>query len=436
MKRPAIAKHELQPRLNSRYHRGERGVTLVLVAMAMVSIMAMAALSIDVVTLYLANAEAQRAADTGALAAARMLSIYGVTGDPQNNAGYWSAACTSATQVAQGVANQNLVAGTAPSSVTVTFPQGGSCVSGIFGVNPEVQVQVQRANLPTFFARIWGRRAATVSATATAEAFNPSGSAAYPAGMVAVQPRCVKPWLVGNGTPPNDYVDPTTGAITNAGIQLNYSGGGVIGSQVTFQPSSSCTGINCLGAQGSVVTKGQYIASSVQGTPVAVASGATGDQWQEAIAGCDQTTVYACGSIGGTTADLTVNLGANGGATFEATQILINADDTIVPTTYPFQIRAGFGNRLVSSGIVNDDDVITSSNSIVTIPLMDDRLPLPKVNQNPTVTVVGFLQAFVQQVQPNGILTATILNVSGCGSASPATSVTGSSPVPVRLINP
>ncbi len=63
----------------------ESGVTMVLMALAMVAILAMAALSIDVVTLYLANAEAQRSADTAALAAARVLSISGMTGDPSNS---------------------------------------------------------------------------------------------------------------------------------------------------------------------------------------------------------------------------------------------------------------------------------------------------------------------------------------------------------------
>ena len=62
----------------------ERGVTIALVAMAMVGIIAMAALSIDIGTLYQAKAEAQRAADAAALTAARVISISGITGDPNN----------------------------------------------------------------------------------------------------------------------------------------------------------------------------------------------------------------------------------------------------------------------------------------------------------------------------------------------------------------
>jgi hypothetical protein len=420
---------------------------MVLVAAAMVAVMAMAALSIDVVTLYLANAEAQRSADTAALAAARILSISGMTGDPSDSSGYWTQACAMATQIAQSVANQNVVGGTVPASVTVSFlndPSGGACsdqgVATVFGTNPLVRVQVQRPNLPTFFSRIWGRTGASVSGNAYAEAFNPSYSASYAAAIVGVQPRCVKPWIVGNGNPPADYVDPLIGAITNSnGIDLGGAGGYAIGSQITLKPDSLC-GANCLPVGGSSVGQGQYIAASVQGTPVAINAGATGDIWQEAIGGCDQTTVYACGTVGGATADLTVNLGTGpSGDTFTAAEALTNAGagaDQLITTSYPFQIEAGMGNPLVVNGLVNDDDVITSSNSVVTVPLMDYTM-VAKMAQ-PPVTIVGFLQIFIQSVDNTpanyGWINAIVLNVSGCGNGSPPTSVAGSSPVPVRLI--
>jgi uncharacterized membrane protein len=90
-------------------HHGERGVTMIFVAVAMVAIIGMAALSIDVVTLYLAKEEAQHSADLAALAAARVLSLSGVTGDPGNTQGGlpsapWQAACALATQIARAVA--------------------------------------------------------------------------------------------------------------------------------------------------------------------------------------------------------------------------------------------------------------------------------------------------------------------------------------------
>src|SRR3981081_1987426 len=219
MKTPAIRRSlQLPPQ-----RHGERGVTMVLMALAMVAILAMAALSIDVVTLYLANAEAQRSADTAALAAARILSLTGMTGDPSNSAAGtitnpWQQACTLATSVAKAVATQNTMGGIAllPGQVTVTFPNNSDTThctgtTAEFGVNPLVTVKVQRTDLPTFFARMWGRTGARVGATATAEAFNSSNSGNVghnvTGSITPVEPRCVKPWIVPNQDPGNN---PTT----------------------------------------------------------------------------------------------------------------------------------------------------------------------------------------------------------------------------------
>ena len=133
---------------------------MVLVAVAMVAIIAIAALSIDVITLYLAREEAQRSADAAALAAARILSVSGITGDPTNSTTHWSAVCggtsSVASQAAQAVGMQNSVGGPAP-TVTVTYAAGsGGTISSnadcsqlasttAFGVNPIVTVQIQAA---------------------------------------------------------------------------------------------------------------------------------------------------------------------------------------------------------------------------------------------------------------------------------------------------
>src|SRR5215471_12052008 len=174
MKAPLI-----QKRIAGIAPRGQRGVTIVLVALAMVAIIAMAALSIDVITLYLARAEAQKAADASALAAGRMLSMSGITGDPQNATGNWNMICGAddgthglATRVAKAVANQNTIGG-APATPSILYSGGGapssdctSLVGSPFAVNPIVTVQVTRASLPSFFSRLWGNAGNTISATA------------------------------------------------------------------------------------------------------------------------------------------------------------------------------------------------------------------------------------------------------------------------------
>jgi uncharacterized membrane protein len=156
----------MRPALIPRLHRHqgqrhrERGVTILLVAIAMVAIIAMAALSIDVITLYLAREEAQRTADAAALAAARVLSLSGVTGDPDNVQGSlpvspWQAACNLATRVAKAVASQNAIGRGLSNSPTVTFLYNGTATDcaagGVFATNPQVKVDVVQQGLPTFF---------------------------------------------------------------------------------------------------------------------------------------------------------------------------------------------------------------------------------------------------------------------------------------------
>src|SRR5256885_7688194 len=65
--------------VNMSRRKGERGVTILLVTVALVVMLGLAALGIDVVTLYVARTEAQRAADAAALAGARAFVASGFT---------------------------------------------------------------------------------------------------------------------------------------------------------------------------------------------------------------------------------------------------------------------------------------------------------------------------------------------------------------------
>src|SRR5215469_17341714 len=165
-------------------HHRQRGMTMILVAAAMVAIIGMAVLSIDVVALYVAKEEAQRSADAAALAAARVISLSGMTGDPTNSSGHWGVICGGASGVAtlaaQAVAAQNIVGNQTSATVAVTYSAGtdGTIGAGVadcsglsgsaFGVNPLVTVKVTQTGLPNFFSRIWSRSGNSVSASATA----------------------------------------------------------------------------------------------------------------------------------------------------------------------------------------------------------------------------------------------------------------------------
>jgi hypothetical protein len=371
-------------------------------------------------------------------------------------------------------ANINVYYGTS-SGVGTNTDCSSLTATTAFAVNPVVEVSVQQPKLPTFFARVFALipngtfSNSGVTATAAAEAFNPSGSGGGTSSVIPVQPRCVKPLIVPNkdpGNSPAPFVSLSDGSIGNQGV--NQLGGGVIGE--TFNLSADCVqgAPNCelpgnipnnppqwvpnppLGAQPYL----QYIPALVQGTPIAVPSCSTANPYQEAIGGCDQTTVYSCGTLsttsGATQADLTenpVNPSAVGGDTTTALQCLINrgtgrGEDTLdtqngTNAVFPFQIKAGDENPLVKAGVAKTNDVITSSNSIVTLPIADFGTT-PLGGTQPAVTIVGFLQVFINRDPRRGgnpgSPSVTVMNVAGCGNSAAGTPLYGSSPVPIRLI--
>jgi Flp pilus assembly protein TadG len=477
----------------------EHGVTMILVAVAMVAIIAMAALSIDVVTLYLAREEAQRSADAAALAAARILSVSGLTGDPSNASTNWSAICGSggvATQAAQAAVQQNAVGSVAiaATSITVTYSGGnGSTITSntdcsnlsatAFGVNPLVTVQIQQTALPTFFSRIWGNSGNSVSATATAEAFNSSGSGnngnESTGTITPVQPRCVKPWAVPNLDPLpqiagkycnqggglcQPLVNLSDGSIKDPGISTGGTGAtGIIGETFWLVPDcrlgGNCTlRTNPLQANYAAVNPNiqqppnlLYVPAEVGTTTVtAVPSCATGNDFNQAIVGCDQPTNYSCGVQNAGTLDLTVNPDT---PTADAASCMIHQTDTTnltgssgqdylntfgAPTAYPFQILAGSSGPLVNAGLAAGTQV-TSSPSIVSLPIYDNTTATITSNQISNVTYVGFLQVFINAIDNHGNIMVTVLNVSGCGNGGSqpvGTAVAGTSPVPIRLITP
>lgn len=493
MKKPLIC--------SPRQSHSESGITIALVAVAMVAIIGVAVLSIDLVTLYLAKEEAQRTADSAALAAARVLSLSGITGDPSNETSHWGAICGPggvAEKEAQAVATQNAIGTLTAPTVTVTYSAGTNGTVGAgtsdcttlsasaFGVNPLITVHVSQAGLPNFFSRFWERSGNTITATATAEAFNSSNSDSgnqTTGTIIPVQPRCVKPWVVPNLDPLNPagctnnctgFVDRTSGTIQHPGISLNGTGGtGLIGEK--FWLVSDCfhgdpnycnllsdSGGNTVQPQanyndGSGYQEGPPNILGVPGqvgTPVtAVPSCSSGDPYEEAVEGCDSPTNYQCGVQNANAVDLRRhNPGVN--SITNAVECLIHQTDATnitsssgqdylsttgtfgAPSSYPFQILAGTGNPLAGSLAHKP---ITSSNSIVSIPIYD-QVATPTIASNAvtTLTFIGFLQVFVNAVDANGNRLITVLNVSGCGNGTNTTGnpVTGTSPVPIRLITP
>jgi Flp pilus assembly protein TadG len=415
-------------------HRRERGITLMFVVIAIFALLGMMALAIDLVTLYVSKSEAQRVADAAALAGAKVLVDGGVTADPTNAANQWDTACDLATVQAQKIAGRGSIGGVAPTpaQVSVCFGFNGSCSTSCpstgtagsgFGVNPEVGVTVQSSQLPLFFAKIWGPKTATASATSLAEGFNPSGTS------TPVAAKCVMPWLLAN-------LDPTGGGPiidTSSGQMLRPGPSGVIGEQITMS-----MGCNPDCGTPTPPTPSKYYPLDLPNPAASGPSCSAGTNYQKNILSCNPTPI-ACGQT--VTLDTSVVKGA---ANDPAIECLIGASgpglgpsqDSVDPA-FPFAMEAGNNNPLVVSGVIFATNVISSSRSVVTIPVYDSTLPTPAPGSSQTV--IGFVQGFITS-STGGDPVIQVLNVSGCGTAARGSSVppvgtNEASAVPVRLIH-
>jgi hypothetical protein len=443
----------MQKRILARQRPNERGQTIIFVAISLISLLAMAALAIDIVTLYVARSEIQRASDATALAAAKAISDSGFTTLPATDPNYATAqslAQSMATASVNGLVTTpaiNLVGGRLP--VLVGPP------SFDFTTHPgsyQVTVSLKSANLPTFFSKIWSRSAATVAATATAEAYNPANLPT----MTPIALKSVKPWLIANADPTSGTFPPRTFVNSAGVVEL-----GVVGEVLNL--TSDCgTGLpSCpLGALNHNPPTATTASKQVDYVPALVADNtknvcpacAGGNDFEQSVA-CADVNPYAapfCGNAPGVTWDSGVNPGGGTGHSADAAECLIHAStfgsgkgqDLLDPTpwpTGPMQIKA-------QSGPQNGNLVMTSS-SVVTIPIIDTSNMAAgsfPASGNP-LNVVGYMQAFIKQVQDGtggtnpGDINITVLNIAACSStpnngANPVVGGSGTSPVPVRLI--
>jgi putative Flp pilus-assembly TadE/G-like protein len=442
----------------------ERGVTILLVAIAMVTLLGMAALAIDVVSLYVARNEAQRAADTAALAAARTLAGSGVTSDPGDSTGMRSAAQSLALQAAQAAAGQHTIAGqtVAPADVNMPPPSFSN------GSNPQVTITVQRTNLPTFFARIWGSRLSSVRATAKAEAFNPSGSS-IPISIASVKPMLIANCWNSGGSPQNLLGCGNSGTsqyILDPNSNYSVVNSNIIGKPLVlheqdptkqalpgwYYPLQVGNGPNDIPA-----------ATNCPSTMDVSCSAVGGNNFGDAIA-CAGSVPLSCGKVVTERLNASVNTQA-----CAALRCLIHADPNSFLITGQDVVNVAGSTVTIDGGASNPNpglrnvSQISRSDSIITLPIADD--PCPGGGGGPggglnfaylffdhggnggeddevcgngnsvNVPIVGFLQVAVRQIRLNGDIDVVVLNAIGCaGTSGTPISGGGLSPVPVRLI--
>jgi hypothetical protein len=444
--------------------RTQRGSTILIVAASLIVILLLAGLAIDLVAFYLGRGEAQRAADAGALAGAQQFV----------SSGFFTGAVTQgtvttlATDSATAAAEQNKVGGQALTASDITVPTPDFSRSG----NPLITVQVSKA-LPTFFMNIFGFSTVTVATAATAEAYDPGGTTGGPTFCAS----CLKPFLVPNCDPAHPVLASNSEANTNCGGSGLSKKGVPTGATVacpkgvtgTCYPSYFVDPNN----NGAIVNSGvctwsastQTCSGGVIGEPWQLHTNAAPSQWYElsfdgsqskssfenAVQKCS-TTVVTCGTQIDTMDGKAV--GPNGHSvgcliTYGQTcnsQSATSTDTITINTAAspPYSVTAGSGNPFFGSGTT-----IAQSASLVTVPVYDGH---GLSSGKDTVTVVGYMQIFIKDIQHNGPsddIDVDVLNTSSCGATGGAAcgatgggntggsgtvSGGGASFVPVRLI--
>jgi Putative Flp pilus-assembly TadE/G-like len=418
----------------SRSFDKKTGSVLLIVAFAMVLMLAVSAFAIDLANFYLARSQAQRAADSGALAGAyafvQSSCITGgcTAGGPQEALG---------RQYAEASGDQNYIAGQLASiqdgDITFSYPTP---------YEPQITV-VARRTVPTFFAKIFGIQTANINATATAEAYSPAGGAGGGGGGApGFYAACVKPFLVPDCDPDPNH---TTPANPNCPGQAYFF-------DMTANPPT-------------VVNPGLYSQGGIQGMPWQLHTQSGPSQWYlvgfgdapPSSGSALRTHIMDCtpGYVSCDSTLVTAN-GNNVGPIDQGVDGLINAlgdgmnqgqdtIDTSQPNQYDiFPITAGSNNPdpLLPGSTIWD---YTGSSSVVTVPVYSG-VPLPPGGTQ--VGIDGYMQVFIQDANHVGtedVVDMVILNAIPCDGASVSGGGGGSSgggsgggsggsPVPIRLI--
>ncbi len=408
-------------------------MVILLVAIVLLFVVgAMAVLAIDLVTFYTARSEAQLAADGAALAGARVLANSGMTSNP--TVAIVANAENLARTVATKVAAQNKVGGRNLNAGEVNVSFQGSSVGAGAGSNPRVTVQVTRNDLPTFFTRIWGRTQVTVTASATAEAYNPSGLTS--SGGPPIAPVCVKPWVLPNLDPRNGSAifNTTTGDILDPTRAL-------LGADPTVKFRARCEGgCDVPPPPAPPPTKWQYYAGDQSSFPAPTQSlptcnGPPLNAYQKSIAGCVQTPI-SCNSTVNLDLSPHPNRDTETGQAVSCLTHSVNDKGDSIDTSGgpnpPFQFVAGDDNPVVAARGSN----VLVSDSLVTVPVYDSSVAL-----SGTVQVIGFVQLFLNpdgETENSGHIETRVVNLVGCGTNATGQAVlgNGASAIPVRLVSP
>lgn len=400
-----------------RKHNNEQGYTLVIIAAVIVVFLGFTALSVDMGILYSARASAQRAADSAALAGAFVFitrsDLTETTTPKQSDVIKENAIKTAATNKMLGA--------------TVTITPADVAVDT---ANRRVTVTVTQ-NQPTLFARVLGENAASISATAIAEA------AASGTGD-----RCPKPWFIPNtvisdvpGPPKDRLCNACAASPSEVIIDTNPS------SPDYLQPSQYYRDWLASNPSRQFTIKPQNPSESLapgQFFAIRLGDSAGGSDYRTNIATCPATPIYCAD-------DYPSEPGNMVGPTKQGTCELIcyNPADQGNPCNgCESDVFEGVGRYRRPGPPTSDGGLGMTSRSLIISPIIDVCTFCPDNFPNGTTsaqyTVIGFATVFIEGFQGND-LQARLISVTDCSVASGGGGAinpleTGPSGLPLRLV--
>jgi len=339
--------------------RGERGAIIILAALVMIVVLGAAALAIDVGVLYTARTQCQNAADSGALACAGyMLTLNNL------NAGAVSKLKNKGVEYANlnKVLSQPVTITSANVTVNLGLKRCKVCVP---------RTAASGNPVPTYFARVWNRYSADVSACATAEIANAQTS------------NCIKPWAL-----PDAFDDANGNGAFDAG---EYYAKGVTSYGTDYRHNGNDVGIPLIVKQSnpqSAIAPGQFFPIDL---PIPNSPDTGGDRYRDNIVSCNTTGV----NIGDT---LFTENGNMIGPTKQGVGDLIALDPNAVWDSAHGQIaNSAYG--------------AAGSPRIIRIPFFDPNAP--PISGKTTVIVTNIASLFLESIDGNGTVHARVMLATG-----------------------
>jgi Flp pilus assembly protein TadG len=228
----------------------ERGAILILVAVTLAALMALGAFAVDYGILWMARAQAQNAADSGALAGAVALSLDDKTWPiPAGGIAEQSATTAVALNPVMNVGAVPQVSSVCPPFALYAAPNDTNCIR----VDVYRNGQFASPQLPTYFANIFGVSSQGIRATATAKV-DPANASG-----------CERPWFI-----IDKYTDVNGNGRYDAGDIYNPPGYSVpadIGLPVDFYENTSPSGYGQIDIGNGANAIGDAIKYCHQGAP-------------------------------------------------------------------------------------------------------------------------------------------------------------------------